>query len=170
FDESFDACEDVEFNTRVRRAGLTCYFTPAAAVEYQPRATAGALVYQMMRYGRGRARLAKKDPGTATVPGLIPPVWLVWLVAGPVLSILSPPLALLFAATVAGYVLVILAESLRVWRSDRGVSLRRLPLVFAAIHAGFGWGYLREAADGLKVIPLGPARRLLARTRPVSPA
>src|SRR5262249_14334057 len=52
FDESFDACEDVEFNTRVRRVGLTCYFTPAVAVEYRPRGTVGGLVYQMMRYGR----------------------------------------------------------------------------------------------------------------------
>jgi succinoglycan biosynthesis protein ExoA len=170
FDESFDACEDVEFNVRVRRAGLSCFFTPAAAVEYQPRATPGGLVYQMMRYGRGRARLARKDPGTATVPGLVPPVWLVWLAVGPVLGVLSPALAVLFAATVAGYLLVVLTESLRVWRADRGVSLLRLPLVFAAIHAGFGWGYLREAAEALRVIPLGPARRLLPSGRPVARA
>src|SRR5207302_8234986 len=28
FDQSFDACEDVEFNQRVHIAELTCYFTP----------------------------------------------------------------------------------------------------------------------------------------------
>ena len=39
FDEQFDACEDVEFNTRVRQAGLTCFFTPAIRADYQPRGT-----------------------------------------------------------------------------------------------------------------------------------
>ena len=39
FDEQFDACEDVEFNTRVRQAGLTCYFEPAIRADYQPRGT-----------------------------------------------------------------------------------------------------------------------------------
>src|SRR5204862_2547273 len=34
FDESFDACEDVELNHRAARAGLTCYFTPRVAVRY----------------------------------------------------------------------------------------------------------------------------------------
>jgi succinoglycan biosynthesis protein ExoA len=170
FDESFDACEDVEFNTRVRQAGLSCYFTPTTAVEYQPRGTLGALAYQLMRYGQGRARLGKKDPETVTVPGLVPPVWLVWLAVGPVLGVLSMPLAFLFAASLAGYALVVFAESLRVWWTDRGVPFFRVPLVFAAIHAGFGWGYLREAAAGLKVSPLGLARRLLPSSRRLSRA
>ncbi|HKB02142.1 MAG TPA: glycosyltransferase family 2 protein [Gemmataceae bacterium] len=165
FDESFDACEDVEFNTRVRRAGLTCYFTPATAVEYQPRGTLGGLAYQMMRYGRGRARLGKKDPATVTVPGLVPPVWLVWLAVGPLLGVLSMPLAVLFAASLAAYALLVLAESVRVWRADRVVSLAWLPLVFATVHAGFGWGYLREAAAGLAVSPLGVPQRLLPSSR-----
>src|SRR5581483_4704285 len=39
FDESFDACEDVEFNERVHAAGLVCYFTPAVTVVYEPRAS-----------------------------------------------------------------------------------------------------------------------------------
>ena len=37
FDERFDACEDVEINHRIDRAGLRCFFTPEAAVHYAPR-------------------------------------------------------------------------------------------------------------------------------------
>ena len=59
FDERFDACEDVEFNTRIDRAGLKCFFTPRIAVRYHPRGTMPGLVYQMTRYGRGRLRLAE---------------------------------------------------------------------------------------------------------------
>jgi succinoglycan biosynthesis protein ExoA len=164
FDETFDACEDVDFNTRVRRAGLTCYFTPAVAVEYQPRRTLGGLAYQMMRYGRGRARLARKDPTTVTAPSLVPPLWLVWLAAGGVASTFSAVLAPAWTATVAAYLLVVLAESVRVWRAEAGVSLLRLPVVFAAIHAGFGWGYLRETAAGLHRFPGAVARGVFRRS------
>src|SRR5262245_55988865 len=57
FDESFDACEDVEFNHRLDRAGLRCFFTPKVAVHYFPRSSLRGLVRQMIRYGRGRVRL-----------------------------------------------------------------------------------------------------------------
>jgi succinoglycan biosynthesis protein ExoA len=165
FDESFDACEDVEFNTRVRRAGLTCYFTPAIAIGYQPRRTLTGLAYQMMRYGRGRARLARKDPATLTGPSLVPPLWLVWLVAGGVTSLFSLTSALVFAATISLYLTVLLAESARVAWLRPGVSLRRLPLVFAAIHAGFGWGYLRETVSGLIMPPARLGRWMAAVLR-----
>ena len=39
FDENFDACEDVEFNHRLARAGMRCFFTPRVAVRYYPRST-----------------------------------------------------------------------------------------------------------------------------------
>jgi succinoglycan biosynthesis protein ExoA len=162
FDESFDACEDVEFNTRVRQAGMTCFFSPAIAVEYQPRGTLRGLAYQMARYGRGRARLGRKHPATITAPSLVPPLWLLWLCVGSLASILWPPLALVVATTIAAYLLVVLAESIRVWQSQSGVSLLRLPIIFAAIHAGFGWGYLNETASGLQFWPIGLARRLIA--------
>jgi succinoglycan biosynthesis protein ExoA len=144
FDESFDACEDVEFNTRVRRAGLTCYFTPAIAVEYQPRGSLRGLIYQMMRYGRGRARLGRKHPATVSAPSLAPPLWLLWLVGGGIVSLFWTPADVAVLATLSAYLLLVFGESARVWWRKFGVSLWRLPLVFAAIHTGFGWGYLRE--------------------------
>jgi len=165
FDESFDACEDVEFNTRVRRAGLTCYFTPAIAVAYQPRATLTGLMYQMMRYGRGRARLARKSPATITGPSLLPPLWLIGLATASIVSLFSPALAMVSAATVAAYLAVILVESARVSWMQSHVSAWRLPLVFAAIHAGFGWGYLRETLAGLSTRPIRLGRWIATALR-----
>jgi succinoglycan biosynthesis protein ExoA len=167
FDESFDACEDVEFNTRVRRAGLTCYFTPAIAVAYQPRGTLGGVAYQMMRYGRGRARLARKDPTTVTVPSLVPPLWLLWLVTGLAMSAFSPVLAGIFAATVAAYLVLVLAESVRVRSLEPRVSFAPLPVVFLAVHAGFGWGYLQEMGRALSRWPGAWARGLVRRLSPI---
>src|SRR5207244_2168104 len=47
FDETFDACEDVEFNHRVAKAGLRCWLTPRVQVRYQPRGSLGELFVQM---------------------------------------------------------------------------------------------------------------------------
>jgi succinoglycan biosynthesis protein ExoA len=145
FDESFDACEDVEFNTRCRKAGLTCYFTPSISVDYQPRSSLRGLLVQMKRYGQGRARLGRKDPRSITPPSLVPPMWLVWLGVSGFASLVWTPAAVAFLASLACYLVVILGESFRVWRHSWGVSFYRLPTIFAAIHAGFGWGYLLEA-------------------------
>lgn len=161
FDESFDACEDVEFNTRVRRAGLSCYFTPAVAVEYAPRRTLSGLFHQMQRYGRGRARLAIQCPATVTAPSLVPPLWLLALAAGLILGVAWWPVGPLALATLAVYGLVVLAESMRLWRAG-GVSIWQLPLAFAAIHSGFGWGYLRELGGAMWSWPAVALRRVLA--------
>jgi succinoglycan biosynthesis protein ExoA len=163
FDESFDACEDVEFNTRVRQAGLTCYFTPAIAVEYQPRASLHGLVHQMMRYGRGRAKLARKHPRTISLASLVPPLWLVWLVLGLASSVLWAPAAWTVSATIVAYALVVFAESVRVWQAKPDVSLRKLPLVFGAIHAAFGFGYLLETTANLSKWPATIVRGLLSQ-------
>ncbi len=49
FDETFDACEDVEFNHRLARAGMRCFFTPRVQVRYFPRSSLSGLFRQMMR-------------------------------------------------------------------------------------------------------------------------
>jgi succinoglycan biosynthesis protein ExoA len=160
FNESFDACEDVEFNTRVRQVGLTCYFTPTVTVEYQPRGTPRGLFKQMARYGRGRARLARIHPGTISMPSVVPSLWLVWLAFGGLVGVLSLPLALAVAGSLTIYLLVVLAESARVRPAISGISLARLLIAFATIHIGFGSGYLHEMVTSLSRWPLAKVFRL----------
>ena len=92
FDENFDACEDVEFNHRVDRAGLRCFFTPAIAAHYAPRDTLRGLYRQMVRYGRGRIRLWRKHPETFSW-GIVPPLlFVIGLIAGLPLCFAGYPL------------------------------------------------------------------------------
>lgn len=163
FDESFDACEDVEFNTRARCVGLTCYFTPTIAVEYQPRSTLNALLQQMARYGRGRARLAQKHLPTITLASLIPPAWLLWLLFASIMSVMWSPMIWVLCGSLASYSIMILYESHRLWRMDRALPYRRMPAVFAAIHAGFAWGYLREMMGITMAWPRIIVRMILQR-------
>ncbi len=149
FDESFDACEDVEFNHRVDRARLSCFFTPRVAARYVPRASLGGLFRQMVRYGRGRTRLARKHAETFSLRGFAPGAFVAGLLAGPLLALLSPLLAVLYAGAMGLYAAVVLAVSVLIaLRARRAALLPWLPLVFAAIHVGSGAGILLEWAAG----------------------
>jgi succinoglycan biosynthesis protein ExoA len=154
FDERFDACEDVEFNHRVARAGLRCFFTPRIAVRYHPRATLAGLFRQMVRYGRGRVRLLRKHPGSFSVPGFLPAAFVAGLIAGPLLAWLWPALGLAYAGGLALYACTLLFVSFVLAGRERRLSwLVLLPLVFFTIHCGAGTGIWWELLCG------GPAPR-----------
>ena len=168
FDESFDACEDVEFNHRVARAGLRCFFTPRVGVRYHPRATLAGLFRQMARYGRGRVRLLRKHPDTFSLPGFLPAAFLFGLVAGAAAGLCHRrcwrlAYAGALAAVRPGRCCCSASPCASAAATRR--CCRWLPLVFAAIHAGAGWGVLCEAVAGRKparpapMLPAASARR-----------
>lgn len=144
FDGSFDACEDVEFNQRVHEAKLTCYFSPTLKILYHPRSNWFGLFTQLSRYGAGRARLVKKQPRSLTIPALVPPLWLVWLVVGFIASAFVPPLQWIYLASLILYGSVILGASIWLGRSQPFAVRRHLPGIFLGIHFGFGYGFLKE--------------------------
>lgn len=145
FDERFDACEDVEFNHRVARAGLTCWFTPRVQVHYYPRASLAGLVRQMVRYGRGRVRLLRKHPETFSLPGFVPAAFLAGVVLGPLLACWSSLLGMLYLGVLGLYGAVVLLYSLVLAARQRDLRLLPLfPLVFPTIHAGAGAGVWLE--------------------------
>jgi len=170
FDENFDACEDVEFNTRIDAAGLKCWFEPSIAVRYVPRKTLKGLRTQMIRYGRGRVRLWRKHRHTASwksfAPGLFVFGFLVITLLAFCASIVSAffqanpaampifislPFLLVVLTEFAGlmlyllYPIIIIAESARLAIQQKHPGIFRfLPSVFANIHIAYGWGILRE--------------------------
>jgi cellulose synthase/poly-beta-1,6-N-acetylglucosamine synthase-like glycosyltransferase len=149
FDETFDACEDVEFNHRVDRAGLPCYFTPRVRVRYQPRETLGGLFRQLQRYGRGRVRLWRKHSDTFSLACFVPAAFLGGLVAGPWFALISGWLGIVYGAVLGIYLLTLLVGSLLLaWRGRDLWLLLWLPLTFAAIHFGAGVGIWQELLGG----------------------
>ena len=94
----------------------------------------------------GRARLAFKHPGSLTPPALVPPLWVLWLVLGAAAGLFVPYLGWVWAASVVLYGTVLCGAAAVLSRGQpRGVG-RRIPLVFAGIHLGFAWGFLKEVA------------------------
>jgi len=145
FDESFDACEEVEFNTRVRKADIRAYTDPRLAVHYQPRRDVRALFHQMLRRGRGRVRLMRKHADAVSKRELAPLAALAsvavtataW-VALPhtAAEIVSIPLTVLIA--------VILFASLRLGVRHGIGSAWKAPRIYAAMYCGLGLGLFFE--------------------------
>jgi GT2 family glycosyltransferase len=146
FDPSFDACEDVELNARVRAAGLSCWTSPKLAVSHEPRRSLRALWRQMFRYGVGWARVQRKHSGAVTLG----PVLAGAFVAGLPALCLAPWLPRLVAFAVAApyalYLALSLASSLAV-AARRPRLLPALPAVYLVLHAGLGAGYLRGLGE-----------------------
>jgi cellulose synthase/poly-beta-1,6-N-acetylglucosamine synthase-like glycosyltransferase len=156
FDEAFDACEDVEFNHRVARAGMTCWFTPRVRVHYHPRASMTGLFRQMVRYGRGRVRLLRKHPDTFSLPGFVPAAFVAGVLAGPLLAAWSALLGLLYVGVLGVYAATLLLVSAALAVSRRDVRLLPvLPCIFLAIHAGAGVGVWCELLLGPRRTPEG---------------
>jgi succinoglycan biosynthesis protein ExoA len=149
FDESFQACEDVELNHRVDKAGLRCLFTKQIEARYAPRSTVGRLYRQMLRYGRGRVRLLRKHPETFTFGSWLPALLVTGIVAGAAPAFLGSWLAMAYVGGLAGYLAVILLVSLVLTIKARDPRiLPWLPIVFVVIHFGAGVGSLVEVVDG----------------------
>jgi succinoglycan biosynthesis protein ExoA len=145
FDQRFDACEDVEFNQRVHDADLSCYFTPTVKIIYHPRKDLHGLFTQLSRYGMGRARLAKKWPKSLSIPALIPPMWMLWLlIIGPIFAVLVPYGLTVYSGLLALYAFVILAGSAWLGRKQTWKIRMLLPAVLLGIHFGFAWGFIKE--------------------------
>ena len=150
-DESFDACEDVEFNWRVEQAGMKAYTSPRLKVRYYPRESLKALFRQMVRYGQGRFRLVARHRSALTVNQLIPAGFVAGLgtVALCALwSALTGQLAYLTSILAAVYLLyavMIGLESLRIAAREGWEYLGHLPFVFFLVHFGLGFGFLKGA-------------------------
>jgi glycosyltransferase involved in cell wall biosynthesis len=150
FDESFDASEDYEFNHRVAQAGYRAFTSLKLAVYYYPRDSLGALFSQMVRYGIGRMRLARKHPATLGLGTLVPPLFTAGLVVLPLLSLVLPWLVHLFALLYGLYLLAVLVTSFTVAAHISAAYFFLLPPIYLCIHLGLGYGFLRELIVGWK--------------------
>jgi glycosyltransferase involved in cell wall biosynthesis len=147
-DESFDACEDVEFNHRVEAAGLPTYFVPSLGIHYYARTSFYGLWRQMLRYGVGRARLVRKHPAAAGLETYVPAGFALLVISAPMMAALGGVMMWLWALPMSLYALLLVIAAVPASRRNRGWQL--MPLVIVScfiIHMGLGVGFLMGAAE-----------------------
>ena len=152
-DENFDACEDLEFNYRVEKAGLKAYTSPKLTVCYYPRENLKGLFHQMGRYGRGRFRFVRKHPKALTLNQLMPGAF----VAGLILLLFTClgslafsswyPVSMAFVAAYVLYAVLITGESVRIAARHGCGYLPYLPLIFFTVHFALGYGFMFKHHD-----------------------
>lgn len=144
YDESFDACEDVEFNTRLRKAGMKAYTDPRLTVHYEPRGSLSSLARQMVNYGAGRIRLACKHSDGISLAQFVP----MGLLAMTALAVMSVAFAgiirTVLLSSLALYLALVIAASAQLAKKYSARYLWQAPPVYLVIHFGLGWGMLRE--------------------------
>ncbi len=145
FDPTFDAHEDGEFNYRCDQAGLKCFLDPKLAVGYFPRRTLSGLFRQMVRYGRGRVRFARKHRGNWGLGMVIPAGLVLYVVLGAFVSCIIPNARVAYVIGLGIYAYALLASAgVIAWKSRKFRLLYQIPAVLATVHIGAGVGELLE--------------------------
>jgi succinoglycan biosynthesis protein ExoA len=140
FDEDLLTNEDYDFNYRVRRHGKIVLLDRAEYCDYFARATLQGLRAQYSRYGKWKARMVRRHPGSIKPRHLVAPLFVASI---PILLLggfwLRPAWWLL-ATELATYILLALAFAFRLaHQSGEGLRLIvLLPIIFFTIH--FSWG------------------------------
>lgn len=141
-DEHFDACEDVEFNYRVEKAGFKTYFTPKIAVWYFPRENLKGLWRQLIRYGEGRAKFLFKHPETFNIEILLSVLFTLGVSLGWLSYFISIYLFKLYLVMLLIYFSLVSLESWRLRKKEPLEFVFELIIVFFMIHYSLGLGIL----------------------------
>jgi succinoglycan biosynthesis protein ExoA len=137
WDEEAYPNEDSELAARLREAGHRLVLVPEMAAQYTPRDSLRSLALQYWRYGRARARTARRHPISLRRSHLLPPALVIATLAAVGAPRRARPAARLLLAS---YVLALLATAIRspAPRSDSSY----LPIVLPVMHYSWGCGFL----------------------------
>jgi glycosyltransferase involved in cell wall biosynthesis len=152
FDVELVRNQDDEFNLRLRRSGGLVWQSPSIVSFYHPRSSLRALFRQYMQYGYWKVAVIRKHRMPASYRHLVPGGFvlancilaaMVSSLWGVGLNSLSAFCALWWVILDCVYLGFCVAASLLTARKHGWVLLPVLPVVFAAYHISYGYGFLR---------------------------
>jgi len=151
FDEALAVVEDLDMNTRIRKAGFTLLLDPSIRFWYLPRSGLKALWKQIYTVGLVKARILRKHPDIFRLKYVLPSMFVVAIAAAAIAvpaSLVTGPagLALASGGLLLGYAGVVALFALtRVPRLGWGAS--RLLAILPTLHVGYGLGFLSGATE-----------------------
>ena len=153
FDEALAVVEDLDMNTRIRKAGFRLLLDPSIRFWYLPRPSAGALWKQIYTVGLVKARILRKHPDIFKWKYVLPSAGVVGLaasVAAVLAALMGAPaiLGILGSLLLAAYAAIVLAFALvKSVRVQAGAV--RLLAILPILHVGYGLGFLSGATESL---------------------
>lgn len=163
YDENFDACEDLEFQTRVWKAGIEAHTDTRLTVHDRPRGTLRELLWQMVRIGRGTNRLMRKHPDCASVAQVAPLGALLTLLLALVAWWRLPHLlAAMVMLPLLVFPMAVLVMSCQLGIRHGFRMAWKAPWVFAGMAVGQGAGLLWEYLWPTEIAAAEPMAELMA--------
>jgi succinoglycan biosynthesis protein ExoA len=146
YDETFTHAEDVELDARLRAAGYRIWLTGEPSIAYFPRKTARGLFRQYRNHGRGRARAIFKHRMRPKLRQTLP------LAVFPALALaVFSPLHPLLAAPAIAWASLCLSYGLLLGLQGRDRCAAASGFAAMIMHAGWSFGFLREAVSLVRV-------------------
>jgi succinoglycan biosynthesis protein ExoA len=142
FDPELVRNQDDEFNYRLRSAGGRILLTDTIRSTYYGRASLRKVFRQYRQYGLWKVRVLQKHPRQMSARHFVPPAFAATLLAGTALAPVSRTARRGLFAAVSAYGIAAGAASFSIARAHGWRHLPVLPAVFAALHVGYGAGFL----------------------------
>ena len=151
FDESLAVVEDLDMNTRIRKAGFRLLLDPSIRFWYLPRPDLRTLWRQIFMVGVVKARILRKHPDIFRWKYVLPTLFVLGVLASVVtLAIPTGPGGFL-AASAGRAFLGIYAFAVTLFTLSRlprlGAGCARLLAILPILHFGYGLGFLRGALE-----------------------
>ena len=162
FDEELVRNEDDEFNLRLIRLGGRILLLPDVVSQYYARRSLGAVARMFYQYGYFKPLVARKVERIMTRQ-LVPPLFVLSLVATALLGIWVPAARAVLAGIAGAYAALVLTGAALAVRKHGVRCAAALAAVFAVMHVCYGVGYLRGIIDHWS-----PLRRLPRRAATTS--
>ncbi|MDY6836578.1 MAG: glycosyltransferase family 2 protein [Thermodesulfobacteriota bacterium] len=146
YDEEAHYSEDDELNYRITRSGGRILLSPRIRSHYYPRTSLAGLWRQFFSYGMGKTRTMRKHGRPITWRQLIPPFFVLSLIAGFVGFLADTRFALLLFGVLGSYFMLAVIAAAKIGMREGRRFFLIMPVVFAVIHASYGMGFLTGIA------------------------
>jgi glycosyltransferase involved in cell wall biosynthesis len=140
FDEGLLRNQDYELNYRIRAGGGIVWFDPGLRVEYRPRSSLSSLWSQYYQYGAWKRVVVKRHPGSTRWRQLVPPVFVLALVASAAAT--ATPIRRASFIVPAAYLIALISTTAVEAGRRRTWSALLLPVVLPTMHIAWGLGFL----------------------------
>lgn len=140
FDEELIRNQDDEFNGRIIKNGGKIYLLPDVQIKYYARDKISKVSKMFYQYGLFKPLVNKKLGAPATIRQFFPPILVLGIFLGGILSIFFNVLAIPYIGILSLYIILALYSSLK--SSKNFIQVLVQTYVYFVVHMSYGIGYL----------------------------
>lgn len=144
FDTDLVRNQDDEFNARIIKNGGKIYLIPEIELKYYPRDKIRKVNKMIYQYGLYKPLGSKKLGKPSTLRQFIPPLFVISLVIGIILSVLFPSFLPFYFGLILSHLLIGTIEGIKSARKTGKIGcVFLMPFIFFNMHFYYGLGYLK---------------------------